>query len=145
VQGREEQKLIDMEQVHAPRLERVESSGIILPRRNRQDRRPRIGPRPGREPRRRCSGTFCPIVEGTTVNRAHGFVRNGPHSLHRRRAPSTYSKPSEPDPRKLQGRFPIRVELKSLTVEDFIRILKEPKNALAKPVHGRCWRRKASS
>jgi ATP-dependent HslUV protease ATP-binding subunit HslU len=71
-----------------------------------------------------------PIVEGTTVNTRYGFVRTD-HILFIAAGAFHVSKPSDLIP-ELQGRFPIRVELKSLTVEDFIRILKEPKNALAK-------------
>ena len=71
-----------------------------------------------------------PIVEGTTVNTRYGFVRTD-HILFIAAGAFHVSKPSDMIP-ELQGRFPIRVELKSLTVEDFIRILKEPKNALAK-------------
>jgi ATP-dependent HslUV protease ATP-binding subunit HslU len=71
-----------------------------------------------------------PIVEGTTVNTRHGFVRTD-HILFIAAGAFHVSKPSDLIP-ELQGRFPIRVELKSLTVEDFVRILKEPKNALAK-------------
>ncbi len=71
-----------------------------------------------------------PIVEGTTVNTRHGFVRTD-HILFIAAGAFHVSKPSDMIP-ELQGRFPIRVELKSLTVEDFIRILKEPQNALSK-------------
>ncbi len=71
-----------------------------------------------------------PIVEGTTVNTRYGFVRTD-HILFIAAGAFHVSKPSDMIP-ELQGRFPIRVELKSLTVEDFIRILKEPKNALSK-------------
>ena len=71
-----------------------------------------------------------PIVEGTTVNTRYGFVRTD-HILFIAAGAFHVSKPSDMIP-ELQGRFPIRVELKSLTVEDFIRILKEPKNALVK-------------
>ena len=71
-----------------------------------------------------------PIVEGTTVNTRHGFVRTD-HILFIAAGAFHVSKPSDMIP-ELQGRFPIRVELKSLTVADFIRILKEPKNALVK-------------
>ncbi|HVV46467.1 MAG TPA: AAA family ATPase, partial [Bryobacteraceae bacterium] len=71
-----------------------------------------------------------PIVEGTTVNTRHGFVRTD-HILFIAAGAFHVSKPSDLIP-ELQGRFPIRVELKSLSVEDFVRILKEPKNALAK-------------
>jgi ATP-dependent HslUV protease ATP-binding subunit HslU len=71
-----------------------------------------------------------PIVEGTTVNTRHGFVRTD-HILFIAAGAFHVSKPSDLIP-ELQGRFPIRVELKSLNIEDFIRILNEPKNALVK-------------
>ncbi|HYO83165.1 MAG TPA: AAA family ATPase, partial [Bryobacteraceae bacterium] len=71
-----------------------------------------------------------PIVEGTTVNTRHGFVRTD-HILFIAAGAFHVSKPSDLIP-ELQGRFPIRVELKSLAIEDFIRILREPKNALIK-------------
>jgi ATP-dependent HslUV protease ATP-binding subunit HslU len=125
----EEQKLIDMDQVTRIALERVESSGIIF-----LDEIDKIagresghGPDVSREGVQR---DILPIVEGTTVNTRYGFVRTD-HILFIAAGAFHVSKPSDMIP-ELQGRFPIRVELKSLTVEDFIRILKEPKNALAK-------------
>jgi ATP-dependent HslUV protease ATP-binding subunit HslU len=120
----EEQKLIDMDQVT-----RVERSGIIF-----LDEIDKIagresghGPDVSREGVQR---DILPIVEGTTVNTRYGFVRTD-HILFMAAGAFHVSKPADMIP-ELQGRFPIRVELKSLTVEDFIRILKEPKNALAK-------------
>ena len=71
-----------------------------------------------------------PIVEGTTVNTRHGFVRTD-HILFIAAGAFHVSKPADLIP-ELQGRFPIRVELKSLSEADFIRILKEPKSALVK-------------
>src|SRR5579862_1133642 len=71
-----------------------------------------------------------PIVEGTTVNTRYGFVRTD-HILFIAAGAFHVSKPSDLIP-ELQGRFPIRVELKSLNEGDFVRILKEPKNALIK-------------
>src|SRR5690606_38330608 len=71
-----------------------------------------------------------PIVEGTTVNTRYGFVRTD-HILFIAAGAFHVSKPSDLIP-ELQGRFPIRVELKSLSEADFIRILTEPKNALIK-------------
>lgn len=71
-----------------------------------------------------------PIVEGTTVNTRYGFVRTD-HILFIAAGAFHVSKPSDLIP-ELQGRFPIRVELKSLTEQDFVRILREPKNALTK-------------
>jgi ATP-dependent HslUV protease ATP-binding subunit HslU len=125
----EEQKLIDMEQVTRIALDRVESSGIIF-----LDEIDKIagresghGPDVSREGVQR---DILPIVEGTTVNTRHGFVRTD-HILFIAAGAFHVSKPSDMIP-ELQGRFPIRVELKSLTVEDFIRILKEPQNALSK-------------
>src|SRR5579864_1391324 len=125
----EEQKLIDMEQVTRVALERVETSGIIF-----LDEIDKIagresghGPDVSREGVQR---DILPIVEGTTVNTRHGFVRTD-HILFIAAGAFHVSKPSDLIP-ELQGRFPIRVELKSLTEGDFIRILKEPKNALIK-------------
>ena len=71
-----------------------------------------------------------PIVEGTTVNTRYGMVRTD-HILFIAAGAFHVSKPSDLIP-ELQGRFPIRVELKSLTEADFVRILTEPKNALVK-------------
>jgi ATP-dependent HslUV protease ATP-binding subunit HslU len=125
----EEQKLIDMDQVTRIALERVESSGIIF-----LDEIDKIagretghGPDVSREGVQR---DILPIVEGTTVNTRHGFVRTD-HILFVAAGAFHVSKPSDMIP-ELQGRFPIRVELKSLSIEDFVRILKEPKNALTK-------------
>jgi len=125
----EEQKLIDMDQVTRIALERVESSGIIF-----LDEIDKIAGREGGHgpdvSREGVQRDILPIVEGTTVNTRHGFVRTD-HILFIAAGAFHVSKPSDMIP-ELQGRFPIRVELKSLTVEDFVRILKEPKNALAK-------------
>jgi len=125
----EEQKLIDMDQVTRVALERVETSGIIF-----LDEIDKIagresghGPDVSREGVQR---DILPIVEGTTVNTRHGFVPSD-HILFIAAGAFHVSKPSDMIT-ELQGRFPIRVELKSLSVEDFIKILKEPKNALSK-------------
>jgi ATP-dependent HslUV protease ATP-binding subunit HslU len=125
----EEGKLIDMDQVTRLALERVERSGIIF-----LDEIDKIagresghGPDVSREGVQR---DILPIVEGTTVNTRYGFVRTD-HILFIAAGAFHVSKPSDMIP-ELQGRFPIRVELKSLTESDFIRILKEPKNALIK-------------
>src|SRR5438105_10153976 len=125
----EEQKLVDMDQVTRLAVERVENSGIIF-----LDEIDKIaGRESGHGPDVRREGVqrdILPIVEGTTVNTRYGFVRTD-HILFIAAGAFHVSKPSDMIP-ELQGRFPIRVELKSLTVEDFIRILKEPKNALSK-------------
>ena len=125
----EEQKLIDMDQVTRVALDRVERSGIIF-----LDEIDKIagresghGPDVSREGVQR---DILPIVEGTTVNTRHGFVRTD-HILFIAAGAFHVSKPSDLIP-ELQGRFPIRVELKSLSEGDFIRILREPKNALIK-------------
>jgi len=125
----EEQKLIDMDQVTRVAIERVERNGIIF-----LDEIDKIagresghGPDVSREGVQR---DILPIVEGTTVNTRYGFVRTD-HILFVAAGAFHVSKPSDLIP-ELQGRFPIRVELKSLTEEDFIRILREPKNALVK-------------
>src|SRR5271168_1988303 len=125
----EEQKLVDMDQVTRVAIERVERSGIIF-----LDEIDKIagreaghGPDVSREGVQR---DILPIVEGTTVNTRYGFVRTD-HILFIAAGAFHVSKPSDLIP-ELQGRFPIRVELKSLTEADFIRILKEPKNALVK-------------
>ncbi|HYP09724.1 MAG TPA: ATP-dependent protease ATPase subunit HslU [Bryobacteraceae bacterium] len=125
----EEQKLIDMDQVTRIALERVERSGIVF-----LDEIDKIAGREGGHgpdvSREGVQRDILPIVEGTTVNTRHGFVRTD-HILFIAAGAFHVSKPADLIP-ELQGRFPIRVELKSLTMEDFIRILREPKNALLK-------------
>ena len=125
----EEQKLIDMEQVTRVALERVEKNGIIF-----LDEIDKIAGREGGHgpdvSREGVQRDILPIVEGTTVSTRHGSVRTD-HILFIAAGAFHVSKPSDLIP-ELQGRFPIRVELKSLTQEDLIRILKEPKNALIK-------------
>ena len=125
----EEERLIDMDMVARAALERVESAGIIF-----LDELDKIagresghGPDVSREGVQR---DILPIVEGTTVNTRYGMVRTD-HILFIAAGAFHVSKPSDLIP-ELQGRFPIRVELESLTVEDFKRILTEPKNALIK-------------
>jgi ATP-dependent HslUV protease ATP-binding subunit HslU len=125
----EEQKLVDMDQVTRIALERVERNGIIF-----LDEIDKIAGREGGHgpdvSREGVQRDILPIVEGTTVNTRHGFVRTD-HILFVAAGAFHVSKPSDLIP-ELQGRFPIRVELKSLTEADFIRILKEPKSALIK-------------
>ena len=123
----EEQKLIDMDQVTRIAIERVEQNGIIF-----LDEIDKIagresghGPDVSREGVQR---DILPIVEGTTVNTRYGMVGTD-HILFIAAGAFHVSKPSDLIP-ELQGRFPIRVELDSLTIDDFVRILREPKNAL---------------
>ena len=125
----EEQRLIDMDQVTRIALERVENSGIIF-----LDEIDKIAGREGGHgpdvSREGVQRDILPIVEGTTINTRYGMVRTD-HILFIAAGAFHVSKPSDLIP-ELQGRFPIRVELKSLTVEDFIKILTEPKSSLVK-------------
>jgi ATP-dependent HslUV protease ATP-binding subunit HslU len=125
----EEQKLIDMESVARTAVQRVEQSGIIF-----VDEIDKIAGREGGHgpdvSREGVQRDILPIVEGTTVNTKHGMVRTD-HILFIAAGAFHVSKPSDLIP-ELQGRFPIRVELDSLTKDDFIRILTEPQNALVK-------------
>jgi ATP-dependent HslUV protease ATP-binding subunit HslU len=125
----EENRLIDMDQVTRVAVDRAEQSGIIfLDEIDKIAGRERgHGPDVSREGVQR---DILPIVEGTTVNTRYGMVRTD-HILFIAAGAFHVSKPSDLIP-ELQGRFPIRVELHSLTTEDFIRILKEPKTALVK-------------
>src|SRR5271169_4742677 len=125
----EEGRLIDMDQVNRSAVERVESSGIIF-----LDEIDKIAGREGGHgpdvSREGVQRDILPIVEGTTVNTRYGMVRTD-HILFIAAGAFHVSKPSDLIP-ELQGRFPIRVELQSLTVEDFVRILTEPKSSLVK-------------
>jgi ATP-dependent HslUV protease ATP-binding subunit HslU len=125
----EENRLIDMDQVTRTAVERTEQSGIIfLDEIDKIAGRERgQGPDVSREGVQR---DILPIVEGTTVNTRYGMVRTD-HILFIAAGAFHVSKPSDLIP-ELQGRFPIRVELHSLSTQDFIRILKEPKSALVK-------------
>ncbi len=125
----EEQRLIDMDQVARLALERVEQSGIVF-----LDEIDKIagresghGPDVSREGVQR---DLLPLIEGTTVTTRYGMVRTD-HILFIAAGAFHVSKPSDMIP-ELQGRFPIRVELEPLTVDDFKRILTEPKNSLIK-------------
>lgn len=126
----EEERLIDMDTVARAAIERLESAGIIF-----LDEIDKIagresgggGPDVSREGVQR---DILPIVEGTTVNTRYGMVRTD-HILFIAAGAFHVSKPSDLIP-ELQGRFPIRVELESLTIADFERILTEPKNSLLK-------------
>jgi ATP-dependent HslUV protease ATP-binding subunit HslU len=125
----EEGRLIDMEQVTRTAVERVETSGIVF-----LDEIDKIAGREGGHgpdvSREGVQRDILPIVEGTTVNTRYGMVRTD-YILFIAAGAFHVSKPSDLIP-ELQGRFPIRVELQSLTVEDFIRILTEPKSSLTK-------------
>jgi ATP-dependent HslUV protease ATP-binding subunit HslU len=125
----EEEHLVDMDAVARAALERVENTGIIfLDELDKvAGRETGAGPDVSREGVQR---DLLPIVEGTNVNTRYGMVRTD-HILFIAAGAFHVSKPSDLIP-ELQGRFPIRVELDALTLEDFKRILTEPKNSLVK-------------
>jgi len=126
----EAQKLIDIESVQREAIRRVENSGIVF-----IDEIDKVagssgkgqGPDVSREGVQR---DLLPIVEGTNVNTKYGVV-NTDHILFIASGAFHVSKPSDLIP-ELQGRFPIRVELNSLTEDDFVQILTTPQNALLK-------------
>jgi ATP-dependent HslUV protease ATP-binding subunit HslU len=125
----EAQKLIDMEAVQQEAIKRVQESGIVF-----IDEIDKVagssksqGPDVSREGVQR---DLLPIVEGSTVNTKYGVVKTD-HVLFIASGAFHIAKPSDLIP-ELQGRFPIRVELKSLSEEDFIKILTLPQNALLK-------------
>jgi len=125
----EEGRLIDMDQVTRLAVERVEDSGIVF-----LDEIDKIAGREGGHgpdvSREGVQRDILPIVEGTTVSTKYGMVSTD-HILFIAAGAFHVSKPSDLIP-ELQGRFPIRVELQSLTVNDFVRILTEPKSSLVK-------------
>jgi len=125
----EEGRLLDMDQVVRAAVERVEESGIVF-----LDEIDKIAGREGGHgpdiSREGVQRDILPIVEGTTVNTKYGMVTTD-HVLFIAAGAFHVSKPSDLIP-ELQGRFPIRVELKALTVEDFLRILTEPRASLVK-------------
>ncbi|MGH7468611.1 MAG: ATP-dependent protease ATPase subunit HslU [Longimicrobiales bacterium] len=120
-------KLVDMDEVVSEALERTEEMGIVF-----LDEIDKItGERGGAGPdvsREGVQRDLLPIVEGSTVQTKYGMVRTD-HILFIAAGAFHISKPSDLIP-ELQGRFPIRVELSPLTEEDFVRILREPRNAL---------------
>jgi ATP-dependent HslUV protease ATP-binding subunit HslU len=124
-------KLIDMDEVKEEAIRRAEDAGIIfideIDKIASGSKKGGGGPDVSREGVQR---DLLPIVEGSTVNTKHGVIKTD-HILFVAAGAFHISKPSDLIP-ELQGRFPIRVELNNLTKEDFIRILKEPKNALTK-------------
>jgi ATP-dependent HslUV protease ATP-binding subunit HslU len=125
----EENRLIDMDQVTRAAVERAEQMGIIFIDEIDKvaGRESGHGPDVSREGVQR---DLLPIVEGTTINTRYGMIRTD-HILFIAAGAFHVTKPSDMIP-ELQGRFPIRVELNTLTEEDFVRILTEPKNALLK-------------
>lgn len=126
----EQENLVDMDQITRSAIEKTENSGIIF-----LDEMDKIsgretggaGPDVSREGVQR---DLLPIVEGTNVNTRYGMV-NTEHILFIAAGAFHVSKPSDLIP-ELQGRFPIRVELEPLTLDDFKQILTQPKNSLIK-------------
>jgi ATP-dependent HslUV protease ATP-binding subunit HslU len=120
-------KLVNMDEVVTEALDRAEESGIVF-----LDEIDKIaGERGGAGPdvsREGVQRDLLPIVEGSTVQTKYGMIRTD-HILFVAAGAFHVAKPSDLIP-ELQGRFPIRVELKNLTESDFVRILQEPKNAL---------------
>jgi ATP-dependent HslUV protease ATP-binding subunit HslU len=129
IEDEEAQKLIDMDAVRRDAVERTEQSGIVF-----LDEIDKIaGPRATQGPdvsREGVQRDLLPIVEGSTVNTKYGPVKTD-HILFIAAGAFHVSQVSDLIP-ELQGRFPIRVELEALRTQDFVRILKEPKNALTR-------------
>src|SRR5206468_8366118 len=125
----EEQRLVDMDQVHRMAVERVEDSGIVF-----LDEIDKIAGREGGHgpdvSREGVQRDILPIVEGTNVNTKYGMVSTD-HILFIAAGAFHVAKPTDLIP-ELQGRFPIRVELEALTTDDLKRILVQPKNSLIK-------------
>ncbi|WP_330218854.1 ATP-dependent protease ATPase subunit HslU [Brevibacillus choshinensis] len=124
----EAQKLVDMDEVTQESVRRAENHGIIF-----IDEIDKIAGKDGRGPdvsREGVQRDILPIVEGSTIMTKYGPVKTD-YVLFIAAGAFHMAKPSDLIP-ELQGRFPIRVELTSLRVEEFVRILTEPKNALLK-------------
>ena len=123
----EAQRLVDMEKVVAKAVARVEQSGIIF-----LDEIDKITGREGSHgpdvSREGVQRDLLPLIEGSTITTKYGMVKTD-HILFIASGAFHTSKPSDLVP-ELQGRFPIRVELKALNQDDFVRILTEPQNAL---------------
>ena len=124
-------KLIDREKVVELARSRMENSGIIFI--DEMDKLCGGGGGSGNSPdvsRQGVQRDLLPIIEGSTVNTRHGAVKTD-HILFVAAGAFHTAKPSDLMP-ELQGRLPIRVELSDLTQDDFVRILKEPRNALTR-------------
>ena len=134
--AQETDHLIDKSQVSSEALERVQDLGVVFI--DELDKitgsESKFGPDVSRQGVQR---DLLPIVEGCTVGTRYGLVRTD-HILFIGAGAFTQSSPSDLMP-EFQGRFPIRVELKDLTAEEFVRILKEPDNALVKQHQAMLW------
>ncbi len=129
LKNEEAEKLIDMDEVAQEAVNRAENYGIVF-----IDEIDKVAAKGGKSgpdvSREGVQRDLLPIVEGTTVSTKYGPIKTD-HILFIAAGAFHLSKPSDLIP-ELQGRFPIRVELKALTKDDFVRILTEPKNALIK-------------
>ena len=128
LQAEEEQSLIDMDQVYSEAIERAEQHGIVF-----LDEIDKVAGRSGSHSgpdvsREGVQRDILPIVEGSTVNTKYGPVKTD-HVLFIAAGAFHVSKVTDLIP-ELQGRFPVRVDLKPLTMEDYKRILTQPENAL---------------
>lgn len=124
-------RLIDMDEVKSDALKRVEQSGIIfLDEIDKVSSGGSGGYQGGDVSREGVQRDLLPIIEGSTVMTKYGMVKTD-HILFIAAGAFHTSKPSDLVP-ELQGRFPIRVELDSLSKSDFVKILREPENALTK-------------
>lgn len=125
----EAQRLIDQEDLKAKAIESVEQNGIVF-----IDEIDKVAKRQdasgGDVSREGVQRDLLPLIEGSSVSTKHGMIKTD-HILFVASGAFHLSKPSDLIP-ELQGRLPIRVELKSLIVDDFVRILTEPKAALTK-------------
>jgi ATP-dependent HslUV protease ATP-binding subunit HslU len=129
--GEEAEKLVDMEAVTKEALQRVQEAGIVFIDEIDKVASPSASRNGSPDVSRQgVQRDLLPIVEGSTVTTKHGLVKTD-HILFVASGAFHTAKPSDLIP-ELQGRFPIRVELDSLTEEDFVRILTEPRNALIK-------------
>lgn len=124
----EAQRLVDMDEVSQEAVERAEQSGMIFI--DEIDKVAAKSDNNANVSREGVQRDILPIVEGSTINTKYGPVRSD-HMLFIAAGAFHMAKPSDLIP-ELQGRFPIRVELEKLSVEDFKRILKEPSNAILK-------------
>lgn len=129
LEGQELARLIDMDDVRSVAMKRLEQSGMVfIDEIDKVCSSSSSGNRGGDVSREGVQRDLLPIVEGSTVMTKYGMVKTD-HILFIAAGAFSMAKPSDLIP-ELQGRFPIRVELEPLTKEDFIRILKEPENAL---------------